>query len=220
MNQVHIKKERGISIITLVISAIVIIMVMSAVIITLVRQKTVTNTYEATVKLDLQSMSDEYDIVYQKALYSVDGDHKKVSDVEFYDVVQSKYLGEYVATKNGIVYLGNNRNIISYIGHFNNIIPLESKHNNEKILISDIESDTNSINFSIFVNDKFNEGFRYIYAYRSIEEKIWNVYSSDSYKVTIENLKSGTSYFIKVLAKEGNEYYVSKSYTVVTNKDN
>ncbi|CCY71652.1 unknown [Clostridium sp. CAG:921] len=217
MNKVHIKKDRGISIITLTILVIVVVMVISAVVSTLMRQRAVNSTYEATIKIDLQNMSDEYDIAYQKALYSTDGDYKKINDADLYGVISNKWYEKCVATKNGIVYLENNKRIISYIESFQNIISLESKKNQDKICITNVKSSASSIDFNVLVNDSFNEKFRYIYAFKLKGEQTWKVYSSNSYKITIQNLKAGASYYIKVIAKDINEYYVSKSYVVSIN---
>lgn len=217
MNKVHIKKDRGISIITLTILVIVVVMVISAVVSTLMRQRAVNSTYEATIKVDLQNMSDEYDIAYQKALYSTDGDYKKINDADLYGVISNKWYEKCVATKNGIVYLENNKRIISYIESFQNIISLESKKNQDKICITNVKSSASSIDFNVLVNDSFNEKFRYIYAFKLKGEQTWKVYSSNSYKITIQNLKAGASYYIKVIAKDINEYYVSKSYVVSIN---
>lgn len=217
MSKVHIKKDRGISIITLTILVIVVVMVISAVVSTLMRQRAVNSTYEATIKIDLQNMSDEYDIAYQKALYSTDGDYKKINDADLYGVISNKWYEKCVATKNGIVYLENNKRIISYIESFQNIISLESKKNQDKICITNVKSSASSIDFNVLVNDSFNEKFRYIYAFKLKGEQTWKVYSSNSYKITIQNLKAGASYYIKVIAKDINEYYVSKSYVVSIN---
>lgn len=217
MNKVHIKKDRGISIITLTILVIVVVMVISAVVSTLMRQRAVNSTYEATIKIDLQNMSDEYDIAYQKALYSTDGDYKKINDADLYGVISNKWYEKCIATKNGIVYLENNKRIISYIESFQNIISLESKKNQDKICITNVKSSASSIDFNVLVNDSFNEKFRYIYAFKLKGEQTWKVYSSNSYKITIQNLKAGASYYIKVIAKDINEYYVSKSYVVSIN---
>lgn len=217
MNKVHIKKDRGISIITLTILVIVVVMVISAVVSTLMRQRAVNSTYEAAIKVDLQNMSDEYDSAYQKALYSTDGDYKKINDADLYGVISNKWYEKCVATKNGIVYLENNKRIISYIESFQNIISLESKKNQDKICITNVKSSASGIDFSVLVNDNFNENFRYIYAFKLKGEQTWKVYSSNSYKITIQNLKAGASYYIKVIAKDINEYYVSKSYVVSIN---
>ena len=217
MNKVHIKKDRGISIITLTILVIVVVMVISAVVSTLMRQRAVNSTYEATIKIDLQNMSDEYDIAYQKALYSTDGDYKKINDADLYGVISNKWYEKCVATKNGIVYLENNKRIISYIESFQNIISLESKKNQDKICITNVKSSASSIDFNVLVNDSFNENFRYIYAFKLKGEQTWKAYSSNSYKITIQNLKAGASYYIKAIAKDINEYYVSKSYVVSIN---
>ena len=217
MNKVHIKKDRGISIITLTILVIVVVMVISAVVSTLMRQRAVNSTYEAAIKVDLQNMSDEYDIAYQKALYSTDGDYKKINDADLYGVISNKWYEKCIATKNGIVYLENNKRIISYIESFQNIISLESKKNQDKICITNVKSSASGIDFNVLVNDSFNENFRYIYAFKLKGEQTWKVYSSNSYKITIQNLKAGASYYIKVIAKDINEYYVSKSYVVSIN---
>ena len=217
MNKVHIKKDRGISIITLTILVIVVVMVISTVVSTLMRQRAVNSTYEAAIKIDLQNMSDEYDIAYQKALYSTDGDYKKINDADLYGVISNKWYEKCIATKNGIDYLENNKRIISYIESFQNIISLESKKNQDKICITNVKSSASSIDFNVLVNDNFNENFRYIYAFKLKGEQTWKVYSSNSYKITIQNLKAGASYYIKVIAKDINEYYVSKSYVVSIN---
>ena len=149
MNKVHIKKDRGISIITLTILVIVVVMVISAVVSTLMRQRAVNSTYEATIKVDLQNMSDEYDIAYQKALYSTDGDYKRINDADLYGVISNKWYEKCVATKNGIVYLENNKRIISYIESFQNIISLESKKNQDKICITNVKSSASSIDFNV-----------------------------------------------------------------------
>ena len=103
------ENKKGVSMIVLVITVIVILIISGTVILNLSDQKISESSKLASLQSDMQLMLDQYEVKYNELLVKYKGDTSKFTteDIEeLQSTIPEEYQATYRATTGGIEYIG------------------------------------------------------------------------------------------------------------------
>ncbi len=184
--------KKGITLMTLIITIILIVVLAGAVILTLSFSDPVGEANEARFKADIQSMKDSYRVLYDDLLYKNLGKEEKIKDTDFKDVVPDEYKDEFKAGKDGLEYIGDDeekKEIAEEMGlGKKGITTIE-----DIVVIADITSI--EIETIIKNGESVDE---YIYYIKEVGSEEWTEYRSQENKYTIDGVKEDTEYEVMV----------------------
>lgn len=193
--------KRGISLLVLLITIIVMIIIATAVIMTSLQNNQVQKANEAVLKTDMQTMLDNFENVYQDRLYDYGGDITQMKDEDFKNVIPEKYRDEFKATKDGVIYFGTDETIITYATSMGLIITGVT----HDIEIRNLYVTSTNSTIQVQVNLEVPlEQVTYQYFYRKQGSANWESFASGSNDSAVKTrLESNNTYEIKVIATDG-----------------
>ena len=206
--------KKGISLVALVIVIIILLILTTTIVITVLGDNPIEDANEATIKSDIQAMKDKYKLTYEDLLFKKFGDETKIKDSDFEEVVPDKYKDTFVATKDGLEYIGEDKKVEEIAKEMG--LGSEEKYILEYITAVGKQT---SVEIEAVIKDGQIVD-EYVYYIREKGKENWEEFSRQENKIIIENLKESTEYEVKVIVKQGEKEYESQIKEVVTKELN
>lgn len=103
--------KKGVSLIILVIVIVIMLILATIIINSLVKNNPIEDANMAQLKTDMKTMLENQEIRYNDLLFVNNGDVQNITDDDFEGVIPEKYQDEYIATVDGVEYIGDDENI-------------------------------------------------------------------------------------------------------------
>ncbi|MEG1059129.1 MAG: hypothetical protein RSD14_02700, partial [Clostridia bacterium] len=197
--------KRGISLMVLIVTIVVIVILAGAVILGLNRNNPIKNSKEAVTKSDMDEMRDKYSLVYGKLLKEVGGDRSLITQDRLLYVIPEKYLSEFEATNKGIVYTGDDEETKDTARKMGFIV--ESKSELPQIRAVVLTAMTDRISIKVVTRDSTSGIKDYEYKITQVGGSYTNTNKTSDATNTFLKLNKNTKYTIEVLVRDnaGNE---------------
>jgi uncharacterized repeat protein (TIGR02543 family) len=212
--------EKGITLIVVVVTVIIILILAMTVILTLKDEYIPERLEENTARTVINVINEKYVIAYGQALKILAGRVDLLTDEYFKDVVPDKYKDELEATKDGLIYIGEDESVKLIAKDMGLIIKDEiTEIINENIKEISLTATVDKINISVVLNENSKVIQEYTYKVREEGNAIWplNPDISTNPTYTKTGLKSNTTYDVQVGLKDiTGEETVSSIYKIKT----
>ena len=207
------KDKTGISMLYLLILIIIILILASSVIIVTLTQNPIGSANETSLKSKMQTMIEEYDLRYKDLYFDNFSDDSKIKDEDFSDIIKDEDKDEYEATKEGVIYTGDDEKTKEIAREMGLIIKGEEGGKIERLIL---DSTTRQIAIQIKMSIPTDNVDTITY-YISQDGNTWDEYTSKEEMITIDRLKHNTNFKVKadVLTTQG-ETESSKEYEIKT----
>ena len=208
--------KRGISLIVLVVTIIIMLILFTAILLTLATNTPIESAEEAKLRNDLQVIKERYQMAHSQAGIKYQGNLDLITEEDLKDVILDEYKPDFVALPEGPAYVGDDEYIKEIARDMGFIIGYPVKE--MKILQVRLTPQETTIQV-ITVIEEGDSPLKNIEYMISEDGKDWETRISEEKSYVFTGLKSNTTYKVKIVAvdEKGNRVE-SKEYSVTTSK--
>ena len=208
--------KRGISLIVLVVTIIIMLILFTAILLTLATNTPIESAEEAKLRNDLQVIKERYQMAHSQAGIKYQGNLDLITEEDLKDVILDEYKPDFVALPEGPAYVGDDEYIKEIARDMGFIIGYPVKE--MKILQVRLTPQETTIQV-ITAIEEGDSPLKNIEYMISEDGKDWETRISEEKSYVFTGLKSNTTYKVKIVAvdEKGNRVE-SKEYSVTTSK--